>query len=377
MKTSIFPLIVALLLFFVPNLMADVFNRPEFVHAVRKYYQIVDDAKRSYANALQKELDFAQKQGNVPYYNEIEAELKHTRSENGYIVTEYMPKTKALFSAKLRLKQTVDRTQTSFKGFVAALASELLKIGRVDEAKSVQNLADLSEPPRHLGQPGKRIPEPATARGKQLLRNMLANNAPPPPNVDIPKENPFAFAALKLKALQDDFGYVPPNLTLEEIERFRAVRKKSLNIPTAKLKTELSSHRGSACAFGRFTPDSKNFVAMSWSEMGCNVFDTATGKPIVKLSYPHALARTDIHPNGKIVATGTTGTADGKILLWNIADGSIIKEISAHQGFIDGMRFSPDGSFLASGSQDKTAAIWDTKTGKELMRCNGKNNPFD
>ena len=147
MRNSLTLPTVFLTLFCVQNLMADVFNKPELVHAVRRYYRLVDDAKRLYANELQKELANAQKQGDVPYYNEVEAELKKVQAENGHIVTEYMPKTKVLFNAKLQLKRTVDRTQESFKKFVAALASELLKINRVDEAKSVQTLADHSEPP--------------------------------------------------------------------------------------------------------------------------------------------------------------------------------------------------------------------------------------
>jgi len=199
MKNFRFPLIFLLLLFFAQNLPADVFDKPEFVHAVRKYYRIIDAAKQPYLTELRKELDYAQKQGNVPYYNEIEAELKHVQSENGHIVTEYMPKTRFLFNNKLQLKQTVDRTQASFKRYARVLAGELLKIKRIDEAKSMQMVVDLSEPPRHLGRPNDFVPIPPEAKGKQHLRNLLAIDEQPKPilrQVNIPvvrtrNDNPF------------------------------------------------------------------------------------------------------------------------------------------------------------------------------------------
>ena len=353
--------------------MADVFNQSEFVYTVRRYYRIVEDAKRVYIAELRKELDFAKRQGDVPYYSELEGELAHTQLETGHQVSEYMPKRKALFNAKLQLKRTVDRTRESFKKYIEELAGELLKAGRIDEAKSMQNIAALDEPPRHLGQPGKRIPEPTTARGRQLLRNILSADEKPLPAVEIPQDNPFALVVKRdalWKALKDDFGSMPPDLTLEEIERFRIARKKGMNIPDAQLRTELSSHPDSWIPFGQFSPDGKKFIAVSNGEKGCNVFDIATGTVAAKLSYPHSrwLCGIDIHPKGKVVVTGTS---NGKILLWNIDNGAILREINAHENVVDGIRFSPDGLFIASGSHDKTAAIWDTRTGEERMRFKG------
>lgn len=161
---------------FTSALAADIFDRPEFVHAVRKYYRIVEKAKLNYENELRKERTNAQKQGDVPYFNEIDAELNHTLSDGGHNVTEYMPKTKALFNAKLQLKQTIDRVKNGFKNYADTLASELLKSGRIDEARSMNNLVDAGEPPRHLGKPGENVPQPETAKGKQLLKNLLAEN---------------------------------------------------------------------------------------------------------------------------------------------------------------------------------------------------------
>ena len=42
-----------------------------------------------------------------------------------------------------------------------------------------------------------------------------------------------------------------------------------------------------------------------------------------------------------------------------------------HSGSVNGVAFSPDGSRLATASDDKTAKVWDVETGKELLTLRG------
>ena len=48
---------------------------------------------------------------------------------------------------------------------------------------------------------------------------------------------------------------------------------------------------------------------------------------------------------------------DGAILLWNIADGSVTR-LKGHEGAVMALAFSSDGQWLASGSHDRTARLW-------------------
>jgi WD40 repeat protein len=64
-------------------------------------------------------------------------------------------------------------------------------------------------------------------------------------------------------------------------------------------------------------------------------------------------------PDGNILASGTAG---GKIILWNMVDRLDPQRLAALEGHkfeVVSLAFSPDGKILASGSDDKTFILWD------------------
>jgi WD40 repeat protein len=42
-----------------------------------------------------------------------------------------------------------------------------------------------------------------------------------------------------------------------------------------------------------------------------------------------------------------------------------------HTGWVSGIAFSPDGAYLATSSEDKTAKVWNVETGQELLTLSG------
>ena len=52
-------------------------------------------------------------------------------------------------------------------------------------------------------------------------------------------------------------------------------------------------------------------------------------------------------------------------------DPALVRIFSGHEGYVNSVSISADGKRLASGSNDKTARLWDTETGKEIQRFVG------
>jgi WD40 repeat protein len=74
-------------------------------------------------------------------------------------------------------------------------------------------------------------------------------------------------------------------------------------------------------------------------------------------------------PDGTLVATGSQDTA---LKLWNAASGALVREVKGfkekespkgHQEAVLTVAFSPDGKQIASGSMDRTIKIWNVADG--------------
>jgi WD40 repeat protein len=63
------------------------------------------------------------------------------------------------------------------------------------------------------------------------------------------------------------------------------------------------------------------------------------------------------------------GGQDGLLLKWNTATGASTP-LQGHQGHVDGLCVSEDGTTVASGSFDFTVRLWDTATGRCLWTSN-------
>jgi WD40 repeat protein len=71
----------------------------------------------------------------------------------------------------------------------------------------------------------------------------------------------------------------------------------------------------------------------------------------------------DFSSDGELLASGSV---DGTVIIWNLADGSILHKLDGHTEAVNDVAFSPDGSLLLSGSNDMTARLWNVADGSEL-----------
>ncbi|KAF7136923.1 hypothetical protein CNMCM5793_006585 [Aspergillus hiratsukae] len=64
--------------------------------------------------------------------------------------------------------------------------------------------------------------------------------------------------------------------------------------------------------------------------------------------------------------TLASGSDDHTIKLWDTKTGAELQTLKGHSDSVSSVAFSGDGQTLASGSDDHTIKLWDTKTGAEL-----------
>ncbi|HWC95241.1 MAG TPA: caspase family protein [Candidatus Sulfopaludibacter sp.] len=68
-------------------------------------------------------------------------------------------------------------------------------------------------------------------------------------------------------------------------------------------------------------------------------------------------------PDWKSVAFGTQR---GTVAIVDVASGAVRQTLAAHQGFATALKFSSDGSLLASWGQDRRIVVWDAQSGRKL-----------
>jgi WD40 repeat protein len=93
-------------------------------------------------------------------------------------------------------------------------------------------------------------------------------------------------------------------------------------------------------------------------------------------------------PNGRLIVSGAGGhfatervsyanfiDADTSIRVWDAVAGIQRGCLRGHSGRIFSVAFSPDGSRIGSGSDDKTVRIWDEESGAQLRCLSGHDGP--
>ena len=112
-----------------------------------------------------------------------------------------------------------------------------------------------------------------------------------------------------------------------------------------------------------FSPDGTALVSRSWDQT-VKLWDLATGTGTTILQEWGSVA---ISPDGTLLAFGLL---DGAIKLWDRATGTDAAAFEGHSGQVGYMAFSPDGTTLASASENEIK-LWDVATGRTTATLQG------
>ena len=94
------------------------------------------------------------------------------------------------------------------------------------------------------------------------------------------------------------------------------------------------------------------------------LLDAETGETKAVLA-DHVFRVNDVEysPDGSLLASASNDTGVG---LWNVSDGVLLRLLHGHRMQAAAVAFSPDGATLASGSQDGELLLWNVS--EELGR---------
>ena len=142
---------------------------------------------------------------------------------------------------------------------------------------------------------------------------------------------------------------------------------------TRQTITTLKGHTGYARTVS-FSPDGTIIASGSYDGI-VNLWDVTTQQNIATLdghtdsggSYSNNPRFISFSPNGTILASGTS---DGAVNLWDVTTQQKITTLDGHTNITQSVSFSPDGSILASAS-DEQIMLWDVATQQNIATLDG------
>jgi WD40 repeat protein len=130
-----------------------------------------------------------------------------------------------------------------------------------------------------------------------------------------------------------------------------------------------------------WSPDGRRLAATTF-DGAVTIWNTTTWRPVMHLDRqpqdhrtgaggPHLVCWSS---DGSMLAAG--GAISGWVVVWDASNGREILSFSAHSGSVEAVAFSPDGSRLATGGQDKLVKIWNAVDGAHLLTLGNHEQPI-
>jgi len=148
---------------------------------------------------------------------------------------------------------------------------------------------------------------------------------------------------------------------------------------TGQQSQTLTGHDDSISSLS-WSPNSTRLVTVglgTWAERNGTItfaastimWDVQVGRLVAKRESVTPILAVAWSPDGTRLATATQ---DQKTIISEVVTGKEVVTLNGHTGPVLTVAWSPDGQRLLTGSADKTAKIWDAPTGRELQTFTGQ-----
>ena len=110
---------------------------------------------------------------------------------------------------------------------------------------------------------------------------------------------------------------------------------------------------------------------VEWSSRACEAMARNTDKDPLEVLIPDSGNQVNsvaFSPDGSRIASGSDDT---NVRVWNAASGECVAKLEGHSDDVTSVAFSPDGSRIASGSLDEAVRVWDAATGECVVKLEG------
>jgi WD40 repeat protein len=115
-----------------------------------------------------------------------------------------------------------------------------------------------------------------------------------------------------------------------------------------------------------FSPDGQRVLTGGGLQLIC--WNVADGTPELTLDEPIGFHAAAFSPDGMAIAVGNNA---GHLKLYDSLNGRMLWTSQGHTSGIESLVFFPAGDRLVTAAHDKTAKVWDRKTGRELLIFQG------
>jgi WD40 repeat protein len=115
-----------------------------------------------------------------------------------------------------------------------------------------------------------------------------------------------------------------------------------------------------------FSPDGTRII-VACEDDAAQIWDVGTGRELTIFQGLGGIPK--FSPDGSRVAS--PGPTPNSASVWDASTGQQLLTLKGHEKSVNSVHFSPDGTLLATGSNDQTARIWDAKTGESQAVLKG------